>query len=57
MLSLSLSLSLPRQGQVMGSGSPDLKRTKMWFARELPYHRFVQAQELWELPARFRGTF
>jgi hypothetical protein len=50
-------LSLPRQGQVMGSGSPEFERTKVWFARELPHHRFVQTKELWELPARFRGTF
>lgn len=49
--------SLPRANTRLESGDPDFERVKEHFAGELPYHRFVQAQELWELPAHFRGIF
>lgn len=48
---------LPRTKVRMEAGNDEFERVKKHYAAELPYHRFIQAQDLWELPSRFRGVF
>lgn len=49
--------SLPRTGSRLGAGEFFFECTKRMFAANLNNRELVQAEELWELPRRFRGAF